>query len=1026
MAQIPTYIAKEQAATESAPVANFDDSFARSIQAFGGAVTNIGAQLQQREEKRQAFDAETAWTELNGELEQQYEDAKQGMAPDGTGFHDGFYTPAKARLDGFMGNVPEHLRPAFQVKIASAKNSYSLRAAQDEAKASYAHAAGSIDRWVEVGASRINEASYEQVLAEGRDYITNSKLPPAQQIKAVKQWEAIAASALGNDLAKTQDGLKRLKVMLGEGGPEDVKAYQTGAVTGAMPRVFDAIRSAEEDPKNPISPTGAAGPMQVQPATAARIARSMLKDPMFPAVGDDPKSWTATETKAVQDFLLANGGAKSIEYGRTYFSWLLDRYKGDVEAAVIGYNGGEGTADKWMAAGRDDKVLPPPTKANGDIRNYRDKVLRGAGIEPKQLITEWRGSSTDALGRTAIPANSVRLVGDTNKVRSDVTGGVQAALGAMGIAQAKINSGHRDATENARAGGASGSHHMDGTAVDIDISTLTLPQRAELVARLRGQGFTGIGIGPTIIHADKGHKTPTLGAYGSDPGKWDGIVPTWAKEAFDNPEGAIKAGGGGVTVGNNIDPRLAAMPYQDRLKFIAAIAKNDTDNKDAIIQAKADANRLIANDVAAINETGSGLPDIDEAKIRQTLGLDDYLQWQRKRDLAARTWKATNDIPTLSSDEIDARIEANKVDPRDSARGDVVTQTAVSARVEAEATRVRRLRAQDPGRAAEAFPDVKEALAGLEDQLSKGKVPPAADTVSFMQMYQQRQREFGIASIDGKIGVDLIPASWTAQIARTMSSLPQVTTAATREAFLSQLGVIYHNMQQRFGDQTDEVITYVMAKTLGRDRNSDVVVDLVAQTMKRAGAGQPAFPDEIAKQRAAAAWNAEVESLRPGLWGGIGNTVGSILRGGLTVEDRNAGLIEKPTLDAKGKNGITIEDAGRFVFIPKVSPKGTALSDDQAVQLYRATGDHMGIFRTKQAAADYAQTVGGKASDGAPSPAPAPSAAAPAMTSDQQVAAVQAWMAATDEDQKQALDAQYADLFGEDKWSALKAGMARR
>jgi hypothetical protein len=45
------------------------------------------------------------------------------------------------------------------------------------------------------------------------------------------------------------------------------------------------------------------------------------------------------------------------------------------------------------------------------------------------------------------------------------------------------------------------------------------------------------------------------------------------------------------------------------------------------------------------------------------------------------------------------------------------------------------------------------------------------------------------------------------------------------------------------------------------------------------------------------------------------------------------------------------------VLIPTVSPDGRIMGADEAIDLYRRTGQHLGIFRTPQDATSYAETL---------------------------------------------------------------------
>lgn len=104
------------------------------------------------------------------------------------------------------------------------------------------------------------------------------------------------------------------------GNPEvDRLIFDAGEREGVDPRFIHAVIWQESryvmDAK---SHAGAAGLMQLMPATAERFGCEDRNDP-----------------------------AANIEAGTKYLKWLLKRFSGNVELALAGYNAGEGSVDKY-------------------------------------------------------------------------------------------------------------------------------------------------------------------------------------------------------------------------------------------------------------------------------------------------------------------------------------------------------------------------------------------------------------------------------------------------------------------------------------------------------------------------------------------------------------------------------------------------------------------------------------------------------------------------------------------------------
>jgi hypothetical protein len=122
------------------------------------------------------------------------------------------------------------------------------------------------------------------------------------------------------------------------------------------PVLLTAVVRAESnfDPMA-VSPKGAQGLMQLMPQTAERFGVADVFD-----VSDN-----------------VDGGAR-------YLSWLLDRFDGQTELALAGYNAGEGAVDRYSG------VPPYP-----ETENYIEKVMREAarmGSESGAVVPERAGA----------------------------------------------------------------------------------------------------------------------------------------------------------------------------------------------------------------------------------------------------------------------------------------------------------------------------------------------------------------------------------------------------------------------------------------------------------------------------------------------------------------------------------------------------------------------------------------------------------------------------------------------------------
>jgi len=104
-------------------------------------------------------------------------------------------------------------------------------------------------------------------------------------------------------------------------GSSEVDGYlvQSGTKNGVDPLLLYSVMHQESSFKShAVSPKGARGLMQLMPGTAMRYGVTNIFDPR-----------------------------QNIEGGARYLRFLLDRFEGNVNLALAGYNAGEGAVDKY-------------------------------------------------------------------------------------------------------------------------------------------------------------------------------------------------------------------------------------------------------------------------------------------------------------------------------------------------------------------------------------------------------------------------------------------------------------------------------------------------------------------------------------------------------------------------------------------------------------------------------------------------------------------------------------------------------
>lgn len=184
-------------------------------------------------------------------------------------------------------------------------------------------------------------------------------------LASLGQRQAVATASPGLQLRgrqmqaaqmrKAMQGQPQMAPMrMAEGG---VARFENGGAVD-IENLLNALMITESggDPEA-VGEAGELGAYQIMPSTAAN-----------PGFGVAPFTGDLTDP------------VDSRNFARDYLQAMLDRYDGDVEAALIAYNAGAGNADKFIAAGRDYDALPQ----TGITKPYVSKIM---GMSERRVPT---------------------------------------------------------------------------------------------------------------------------------------------------------------------------------------------------------------------------------------------------------------------------------------------------------------------------------------------------------------------------------------------------------------------------------------------------------------------------------------------------------------------------------------------------------------------------------------------------------------------------------------------------------------
>lgn len=179
----------------------------------------------------------------------------------------------------------------------------------------------------------------------------------------------------------------------------------------------------------------------------------------------------------------------------------------------------------------------------------------GGGFSPPPISNQPSGGGS-ATQTGAADISGLEFAGGVDqRIKPDVaekTKSVQSAFGKKLL----VTSGFRDPGRNARAGGAEGSKHLTGDAVDVQFQG-NEQDTINLIKVASEKGMGGIGVyRPGFLHLDTGSKRVWGPDYKASS------IPQWAKPALDEHMGrpSSAASGGNATGAGGGESTPAATP----------------------------------------------------------------------------------------------------------------------------------------------------------------------------------------------------------------------------------------------------------------------------------------------------------------------------------------------------------------------------------------------------------------------------------------------------------------------------------